>query len=88
MTALKSKGAIAMPWKGQTMEEQREEFIHLSDIPKAAASYRKALMKSDDGRNVLLVFYRQFCVAKLDVDERVVIARKPFIPSVTSGEKL
>jgi hypothetical protein len=51
-------------------------------------SRRVGVRESDDGRNVFWVFYWQFCVAKLDVDERVVIARKPFIPSVTSGKKL
>ena len=37
------------------------------------------LLESPDLLNTFLVCYRQFCIAKINVDERIVIARKPFI---------
>lgn len=51
-------------------------------LSEAFANKMVGIKKSDDEQNIFWVFYRQFCVAKLDVDERVVIARKPFIPSI------
>jgi len=37
------------------------------------------LRESDEANNEFLVLYRNFCVAKLNVDDRIVIARKPFV---------
>ena len=36
------------------------------------------LREAEDETGVFLVLYRQFCIAKLDIDERVVLARKAF----------
>ena len=36
------------------------------------------LREAEDETGVFLVLYRQFCIAKLDIDERVVLARKTF----------
>jgi hypothetical protein len=37
-----------------------------------------AFREADDEKGVFLVIYRQFCVARLSVDNRVVLARKAF----------
>ena len=39
------------------------------------------LLESPGQPHTILVCYRQFCVAKLNVDERIIISRKPFLQS-------
>ncbi|MCL2083909.1 MAG: IS481 family transposase [Oscillospiraceae bacterium] len=36
------------------------------------------LIESDNGSGVFFVLYRQFCIAKLSIDDRVVLARRAF----------
>lgn len=51
-------------------------------LSEAFGDKQVGIRDSDDNEgNVLWVLYRQFCIAKLDVDERVVLARRPFIPT-------
>jgi len=45
------------------------------------------LIESISNRGLFYVIYRQFCVAKLNVDERIVVARKAFRWDFLEGEK-
>ena len=47
-------------------------------ISEAFGDRRVGLIESKTKRGQFYVLYRQFCIAKLDVDERIVVARKAF----------
>jgi transposase InsO family protein len=47
-------------------------------ISEAFAGKTVGLIESENKRGLFFILYRQFCIAKLDVGERIVLARKAF----------
>ena len=48
-------------------------------ISEAFGKKTVGLVESTSTKGIFYVLYRQFCIAKVNVDERIVLARKPFI---------
>jgi len=48
-------------------------------LSEAFGSKTVGLRESESNKGLFYVLYRQFCIAKLNVDERVVVARKAFL---------
>ena len=54
-------------------------------LSEAFAGKRVGVREAEDGRGIFWVLYRQFCVAKLDVDERILTAKRAFFAPASSG---